>query len=180
MHGPLARQINKLGQRGKVNHLPSRAIYLAFWAQHVHHVHVLVPDVWAVPNVSHCPLWCWGSPGGCNQLNYDQSRPWLWPRPGQGEGQFVGSAFWRTRFKLRVTHIPTWGGGALQWLLPCNSYTSIFIVLILVYWLRVFQFGRRPSIFDTCCRRCRWQLVKGRGKKCVGLCCATSCPSPAA
>ena len=47
---------------------------------------------------------------------------------------------------------------------------------------RVFQFGRRPSIFDTCCCRCRCQrqLVKGRGKKCVGLCCATSCPSPAA
>ena len=45
---------------------------------------------------------------------------------------------------------------------------------------RVFQFGRRPSIFDTCCHRCRRQLVKGRGKKCVGLCCATSCTSPAA
>ena len=47
----LAWQINKLGWWGKISHLPSRAI--AFWAERVRRVHVLVPGVRAIVNVNH-------------------------------------------------------------------------------------------------------------------------------
>ena len=55
----LAWQINKLGWWGKISHLPSQAI--AFWAERVRCVHVLVPGVRAIVNVNHCQVWWWWS-----------------------------------------------------------------------------------------------------------------------